>query len=149
MPWDGKAEQSKRPVRPRELCSFNSTQRLSRPYRPPGDWACLPRASACGLSPGLESPGPFGPVFVRGDQHDGSERGPEAYTSRAGRMSTRRNPDTIVLLAGELRRTRSNPEDRRRERRLPDLLRAAKIRYAGKEAMSDRGKSSWSKGPTI
>jgi hypothetical protein len=92
---------------------------------------------------------PVGPVFVRGDQHDGSESGPEAYTSRAGRMSGQRNPDTIVLLAGELRRTRSNPEDRRRGRRLPDLLRAAKIRDAGKGAAPDRGKSGWSKGPTI
>src|SRR4051794_11196686 len=39
--------------------------RLSRPFRPRGGSACLPRASACGLSPGLGSAGPLGRVGQR------------------------------------------------------------------------------------
>ena len=47
------------PVTPVPVCG-SVNRELSRPFRPPGGGAREPRASAFGLSPGLDSPGPLG-----------------------------------------------------------------------------------------
>jgi hypothetical protein len=52
-------------VTPAPVCG-SVKRELSRPFRPPGGGARWPRASAFGLSPGLDSPGPLGrqPVLL-------------------------------------------------------------------------------------
>src|SRR5215210_2795227 len=57
-----KGNQTTRPERPQEVLGRSrlAPPRFSRPFRPQGCGACRPRASACGLSPGLGSAGPLG-----------------------------------------------------------------------------------------
>src|SRR4051794_14733421 len=60
MPWE-KGTPSLRPERSREPGSIpGGIEKLSRPFRPQLFVIPPPRASACGLSPGLGSPGPLG-----------------------------------------------------------------------------------------
>src|SRR3954449_6829608 len=60
MPWE-KGTPSLRPERWREPGSIpGGIEKLSRPFRPQLFVIPPPRASASGLSPGLESPGPLG-----------------------------------------------------------------------------------------
>jgi len=61
MPWEI-GTHLVRPEGPRESGSTRNLRdwKLSRPFRPHPRGLCLPRASACGLSPGLRSLGPLG-----------------------------------------------------------------------------------------
>src|SRR3954471_13641446 len=66
MPWEGRHNKPWRPVRSRELCCRSSlcspgSRGLSGRLEAR---AVLPRASAFGLSPGLESPGPLGRFVI-------------------------------------------------------------------------------------
>ena len=66
MPW-GEGTQTKAACRAaRALLTFISSiqLRFPRPFRPHSGSACLPRASAFGLSPGLGLSRPVGPVLL-------------------------------------------------------------------------------------
>lgn len=68
MPWVEEKASNQRGLKGREsfCCSLAQLSVLSRPFRPQG-WGgpVRPRASGCGLNPGLRSPGPLG--RTRGD----------------------------------------------------------------------------------
>jgi len=59
MPWENIHPQ-RCGLKGRESWGNTSQAELSRPFRPQRLSSFLPRASACGLSPGLRSPGPLG-----------------------------------------------------------------------------------------